>query len=182
LWAAILEQTPTSRLFIRNGELTPADNRRVLLEAFERRGIAPARLLLLPGTNRQGVLESYARVDVSLDTFPYCGGNTIAESLWQGVPVVTLKGDRFSSAYGASLLAASGLPELIAETPDEYVRKAVALAGDSNRLRSYRVNLRSFVERYGFSDADRFATTMEAAYQDMLAKKFLTEPREHAYA
>lgn len=176
LWAEILRRTPGSRLFVRNGELTPADNRRAMVRAFERRGIDRARLLILPGTTRQGVLESYADVDISLDTFPYCGGNTIAESLWQGVPVVTLKGNRFSSAYGAALLTGSGLAELVADTPEEYVRKAVELAGDAYRLRVYREHLRSWVKEFGFSDADRFTATVETAYQDMLARKYQLAP------
>jgi predicted O-linked N-acetylglucosamine transferase (SPINDLY family) len=180
LWAAILQRAPGSRLFVRNGELGSADERRLLREAFARRGIDNSKLLILPGTNREGILESYGEVDISLDTFPYCGGNTIAESLWQGVPVVTLKGDRFSSAYGASLLAASGLTELIAESPDEYVRKAVDLAGDAKRLAFYRANLRRLVHEFGFSDADRFTTTMETAYADMLARTFRPSSQEHA--
>jgi tetratricopeptide (TPR) repeat protein len=176
LWAEILRRAPASRLFIRNAELTPADNRQALVRAFERRGIDRARLLILPGTTRQGVLESYAKVDLSLDTFPYCGGNTIAESLWQGVPVVTLKGDRFSSAYGASLLTASGVPELVADTPEQYVQKAVALAGDPDRLTFYRANLRTYVRQFGFSDADQFTAGFEAAYLDMLARKYQGAP------
>ena len=172
LWAEILRRVPRSRLFLRNGELTAADNRLAMVRAFAQRGIDRARLLILPGANRQGVLEGYADVDISLDTFPYCGGNTIAESLWQGVPVVTLRGDRFSSAYGASLLTASGLADLVAGTPEEYVRKAVDLAGDAERLRVYRDNLRAWVVQFGFSDADRFTATVETAYRDMLVRKF----------
>jgi FkbM family methyltransferase len=178
LWADILRRTPHSRLFVRNNELTPDDNRQAMVRAFEQRGIPCERLLVLPGTNRQGVLESYAQVDISLDTFPYCGGNTIAESLWQGVPVVTLKGDRMSAAYGASLLTASGLSELVAETPADYIEIAVALASDGERLAAYRANLRTMVHAHGFSDADKFTARLETAYLDMMARRFRTEP-EH---
>ena len=176
LWAEILRRTPGSRLFIRNNELTPADNRLALQRAFEARGISRDRLLILAGTNRQGVLESYGQVDISLDTFPYCGGNTIAESLWQGVPVVTLKGHRMSEAYGASLLTASGLPELVAEAPEDYIRIAVTLAGDAGRLAAYRTTLRSMVMSHGFSDANRFTGNLEAAYLDMMARRFAKAP------
>jgi predicted O-linked N-acetylglucosamine transferase (SPINDLY family) len=170
LWAEILRRVPNARLFLRNRELTAEDNRRAMLAAFAARGVTPAQLLILPGTGRAGVLESYARVDISLDTHPYCGGNTVAESLWQGVPVVTLRGERFSSAYGASLLHASGLAELVAASPQEYVAKAVALAGDPVRLRAYRASLRQMVVDYGFSDPDRFTAVMENAYHDMLLR------------
>ena len=171
LWAAVLQRVPESRLFIRNNELTPADNRRALAAAFAAHGIGSERLRLLAGTHRRGVLDSYAEVDISLDTFPYCGGNTIAESLWQGVPVITLRGERFSSAYGASLLTASGLPELVARTPAEYVDIAAALAADSARLRAYRDSLRDAVRAHGFADADRFTATLDAAYEELLRRR-----------
>jgi predicted O-linked N-acetylglucosamine transferase (SPINDLY family) len=165
-------------------ELTPADNREALRRQFAHHGIDRARLLILPGTTRQGVLETYADVDISLDTFPYCGGNTIAESLWQGVPVVTLQGDRCSSAYGAAVLTSSGLADLIAHTPEEYVRLAAGLAGDQARLLFYRANLRRMVMEHGFSDADRYTAGLDAAYLAMLAERGagipLSGPHEHA--
>ena len=69
-----------------------------------------------------------------LDTWPYCGGNSTAEALWHGVPVITLKGDRFASRYGASLLAAAGCADLVADSPEQYVAIAKRLAGDPARL------------------------------------------------
>ena len=171
LWADVLRAVPGSRLIVRNGDLVAEDNRRALARKFARWGVDSGTVMILPGTTRRGVLESYANVDISLDTVPYCGGNTIAESLWQGVPVITLKGSRFSSAYGASLLTASGLPELIASSPDDYVARAAALAGDSVRLARYRSNLRRMVKEHGFSDAERFTRRLEDAYVDMLARR-----------
>ena len=168
LWGALLRRVPGSTLYVRNGGLTSRDNRLAFVRAMSDRGVEPSRLRVRAGTSRTGVLESYGDVDISLDTFPYCGGNTIAESLWQGVPVVTLQGDRFSSAYGASLLAGAGTPELIARSPEAYVQVAADLAGDLPRLRYYRAHLRQMVKQHGFSDADRFTARLEAAYSEML--------------
>lgn len=172
LWARMLDRVPGSRFFIRNGDLTPPDNRDALARQFERHGIDRARLLICPGTSRQGVLDSYAEVDIALDTYPYCGGNTSAEALWQGVPVVTLTGDRFATAYGAAVLVASGLPELVAGTPEEYVSLAAGLAGNSSRLTFYRNNLRRMVMEHGFSNADTFTAMMDAAYLDMMIRRY----------
>jgi predicted O-linked N-acetylglucosamine transferase (SPINDLY family) len=129
----------------------------------------PERITLDGGTGRDELVRSYDRVDISLDTWPYCGGNTIAESLWQGVPVVTLKGTRFVSRYGASLLMAAGCPELVGETADEYVEIAVALARSPERLDYYRGNLRSMAREHGLSDAGAFAHKLDEAYVSMSA-------------
>lgn len=171
IWAQILARVSGSRLYIRNNELTPADNRRFMLGRFQRHGIPPERITLDGGTSRDELVRSYDRVDISLDTWPYCGGNTVAESLWQGVPVVTLKGTRFVSRYGASLLIAAGCPELIGETVEEYVAIAVALARSQQRLDHYRDNLRSMAREHGLSDAGAFAGKLDDAYLSMVARQ-----------
>ncbi len=169
-WAELLRRVPGSRFYIRNRELTPPDNQRYMLDRFQRFGVDPARIKLGGGADRLSVLRSYAEVDVCLDTWPYCGGNTVAESLWQGVPVVTLMGSRISSRYGASLLTAAGCSDLIGHTVDEYLNIAVKLASDSGRLRDFRQNLRLMSEEFGLGDSAQFALDLERAYEDMLQK------------
>lgn len=169
LWAAILNRVPGSRLLLRNRELTPIDNRRFMERRFSRFGIGPERLILMAGTDHATILQNYGDVDISLDTWPYCGGNTIAESFWQGVPVVTLLGDRFSARYGASLVRAHGCAELVADTMERYVAIAVGLAQDRFRLVDYRRRLRDLTGQAGFNDSQGFARKLEAAYDDMLS-------------
>jgi predicted O-linked N-acetylglucosamine transferase (SPINDLY family) len=168
IWARILARVPHSRVYLRNHELTPKDNRQFMLERFRRHGIPEERIRLDGGTSHDDLVRSYDRMDISLDTWPYCGGNTIAESLWQGVPVVTLKGERFVSRYGASLLLATGCAELIGNSADEYVEIAVGLAHSPERLDHYRQNLRSMAREFGLSDAERFARKLDEAYLSMM--------------
>ena len=171
IWAKILARVPDSRLYLRNHELTPRDNRQFMLERFRRHGIQQERIRIEGGTDHEGLLRSYDDVDISLDTWPYCGGNTLAESLWQGVPVVTLKGTRFVSRYGASLLLATGCPELIGTTVDEYVEIAAGLARSPDRLAHYRRHLRSMAREFGLSDADGFARKLDDAYLAMTRRQ-----------
>lgn len=180
LWAEVLKRVPGSTLLIQNGQLTLADNRRYMEDRFRRFGIGPERLKLRPGTNRTGVMETYAEVDISLDTAPYCGGNTVAESLWQGVPVISLTGDLFTGRYGASLLAKAGCPELIAHTRQEYIELAVGLASDLDRLAALRADLRRRYEQGGLNDSARFAQALEQAYFDMIARPALPSDRNTA--
>jgi predicted O-linked N-acetylglucosamine transferase (SPINDLY family) len=84
-----------------------------------------------------------------------------------GVPVVSLSGRTHISRVGVSLLTYAGLPELIAQTPEEYVRLAAALAGDLPRLAELRRTLRPRMQASALLDAPRFALDVEAAYRQM---------------
>ena len=77
----------------------------------------------------------YNKIDIALDPFPSNGGTTSMDTLWMGVPFVTLAGQRFSSRMGVTILTNAGLSELIAADEDQYVEIAVALAMDDARLR-----------------------------------------------
>jgi len=170
LWAELLRQVPGSRLHIQNVQIVNDRSRRFWAERFRSFGIDPERLTLANGVDRQALLKVYADIDISLDTWPYCGGNSIAEALWHGVPVITLKGDRFASRYGASLLAAAGCPDLVADSPEQYVAIAKRLAGDRARLVKLRHELRDMSIEYGLGDSAGFARRLEDAYVDMLSR------------
>ena len=168
LWAKLLHRVPGSLLHMQNPQLSLAGNRIFLADRFRRVGISSDRLVLEGGVSRPELLQVYGQVDISLDTWPYCGGNTIAESLWHGVPVVSLMGDRFSSRYGASLLTAAGCEDLIAQTPEHYVCIATQLANDPERLHHLRSNLRRMSLEQALADSKAFARELESAFITML--------------
>ena len=66
-------------------------------------------------------LASYSQLDISLDVFPYAGTTTTCETLWMGVPTVTLKGNCHACNVGVSLLTAIGCPEWIASNQEQYM-------------------------------------------------------------
>ena len=169
MWSDLLHRVPGARLYVQNPQLGLPVDRTFLRDCFAACGIGPDRLILEPGVPRTQLIQNYGLVDISLDTWPYAGGNTIAESLWHGVPVVTYRGDRFSSAYGASLLTAAGLPELVGNSPEEYVAVAARLAGEPDKLVRLRTELRRMCVEHGLGDSRRFARNLEAAYVEMLA-------------
>ena len=170
LWSRLLHRVPNAVLRLQNGQLGSEDNRRFMADRFQQFGIGQDRLILEKGVARRKLLDAYSEVDISLDTWPYCGGNTIAESFWMGVPVVTLKGDRFGSRYGASLVTAGGCADLIAESPEEYIEIAARLAGDLPRLRHLRQDLRRMSIDHGLGDSTLFARRLENAYREMLER------------
>jgi predicted O-linked N-acetylglucosamine transferase (SPINDLY family) len=127
-WSRILSGAPQSRLLLKSTCLEKAANREAVMERFARHGIGGERLILEGPEEHYKFLEAYARVDVALDTFPYNGGTTTTESLWQGVPVLAMDGDRWVSRTSKSLLRAAGMGDWVVRSKEEYVRRAVDLA------------------------------------------------------
>lgn len=168
LWAQILAAVAHSRLLIKNHSLRDAATRERYVALFEKQGIAADRLEFVGWLDRPAEhLALYHRLDIALDTFPYHGTTTTCEALWMGVPVVTLAGNRHAGRVGVSLLTQLGLTELIAATPQEYVRLAVALAGDTERLARLRAGLRERMRHSPLLDAQSFTRDLEAAYREM---------------
>ena len=164
LWAQVLTAVDGSRLLL----LAPEGSvRRRTLDLLEREGVSRDRVTFVARQPRRRYLELYHRIDIGLDTFPYNGHTTSLDGFWQGVPVVTLVGDTPVARAGLSLLTNLGLPELVAETPDQFVSIAVALAGDVPRLVELRATLRDRLRASPLSDAPRFARMIEAAYREM---------------
>jgi protein O-GlcNAc transferase len=107
-------------------------------------------------------------IDIALDTFPYNGGTTTTEAIWQGVPVVTFSGDRWVSRTSASILRSGGLGELVGEGLEDYISFAISLANSPDRLLDLRRNMRSRLLNSSVCDTRSFAQNMERIYMRML--------------
>jgi predicted O-linked N-acetylglucosamine transferase (SPINDLY family) len=167
LWSALLKSAPAARLLMRCPALSFAEMRAELTRLFVENGINPERIALLPGAERAELLATYNAIDVALDPFPYGGGTTTVESLWMGVPVVSLRGDRFTGRVSESILTTVGLPELVASDESDYLAKALQLAQDLPRLAALRSSLRERVATSPICDAPKFTRNLEAAYREM---------------
>jgi len=166
LWARILEHTPGSRLLVKTASLRDPGVIALARERMRRAGLDPDRVELAGFTpGRREHLAAVASVDVALDTFPYHGTTTTCESLWMGVPVVTLAGDRHASRVGVSLLQHLGLDTLIAHSPDQYVHIASNLANDSHLRRTWRHGLREMMRQAPLTDVPTFTRHLEEGYR-----------------
>jgi protein O-GlcNAc transferase len=168
LWTKILKAISGSRLLMKAKSLSDRSTRDYVTGLFVQRGVTAGRIELLswePSTG--GHLETYNRIDIALDTFPYNGTTTTCEAAWMGVPVISLEGNTHASRVGASLLSHIGIPDLIAKAADEYVAIAVNLADDTQRLQRLRVNLRDMMMHSPLTDAKRFVINLENAYRSI---------------
>ena len=167
LWSRVLVAVPGSRLFLKAKQLMEASVRQRVIERFAEHGIDASRLIMEEAESREKYLAAYRQVDIALDPFPYPGGTTSVESLWMGVPVLTLSGERFLPRQGIGILMNAGLPEWIAVDADDYVKCATSHAADLQRLAKLRAGLRQRLQASPVMDAQRFAFHFEAALCSM---------------
>ncbi len=166
LWAALLSRVAGSRILIKAAAAGDNGIRDRIWRQFRSRGIEEDRVLLMGRlAESQRHLESYAQVDVMLDTFPYNGTTMTCEAMWMGVPVVTLAGKDHVSRVGASLLQTVGLDHLIATTTAQYIDRAAALISDLPRLKQLRQELRSRMLASPLLDAAGFTRELESTYR-----------------
>jgi len=164
LWARVLKQVKNSRLLLLAPEGIP---RQRTLDLLQREGIETERVEFIPRLPRRAYMESYHRIDIGLDSFPYNGHTTSLDSFWMGVPVVTLIGPAVVGRAGWCQLSNLGLTELAGETADQFVQIAVELANDLPRLKELRSTLRQRMERSPLMDAAKFARNIEAVYRQL---------------
>lgn len=167
-WAEILLRVPGSHLRLKARTLTDDGVRKELKSYFTERGIEEDRLDFFGHTKKiADHLNHYHSVDIALDSFPYHGTTTTCEAMWMGCPVVTRAGKTHVSRVGVSLLTAVGLQEFITDTREAYIEKAVALAGQTDRLEELRAGMRDRMRQSVLMDEKRFVQGFEKALMEM---------------
>jgi predicted O-linked N-acetylglucosamine transferase (SPINDLY family) len=163
-WAEILKQVPNSRLVLDSSNFSDAAMQDRMAAQFAEHGITGDRLLIGFHSPPWDVLRG---IDIGLDCFPHNSGTTLFESLYMGVPTITLAARPSVGRLGSSILRALGHPEWIADSEDDYVDKAVALAQDPACLAMVRARLRGEMAASPLMDEAGFARKVEHAYRQM---------------
>jgi protein O-GlcNAc transferase len=170
IWAEIMKQVANSQLAIQARPLRQTSTADRIRAMFAAEGITQDRLVFGGGADHERFLPFYNEADIALDPFPYSGGLTTLEALWMGVPVVTLPGENFAARHSFSHLSNLGLEELVARNSDDYIRIAVALAQDRDRLAALRQSLRPRMAASPLTDAAGYTRALETAYREMWRK------------
>jgi protein O-GlcNAc transferase len=162
LWGQILQSVPDSRLIL---HAKPGQHLQNVREQFARWGVSPDRLEFLGRQDWPQYIETYSRIDIALDPLPYNGGVTTCDALWMGVPIVTLSGRTAVGRVGRSFLSNVGFPQWIAQTPQQYLKLAVELAGDFGLLQELRPELRSRLRGSPLMNPVQLTRDIESAFR-----------------
>lgn len=168
VWAKILCAVPNSRLVVKCKPFCCDSVRQRFLTTLEQLGLESVRVDLLPLILlNHDHMQAYSLMDISLDTFPYAGTTTTCESLYMGVPCITMAGSVHAHNVGVSLLTKVGLGHLIAKTEDEYLQLALELASDITALSNLRMTLRNLMFKSPVCDGTNFIRGLESTYRNM---------------
>jgi len=168
LWARILQENPDTRLLLARDQLDEWHKKR-LQSLFLNHGINSDRLIMIHLSDpEQSFFDIFADIDILLDTFPWSGHTLACCSLWMGVPVVSMYGDRHAGRMVASVLDLLGLNELVAKSVESYAHIIADLCKDQDRLLTYSAELRSRFEQCPLRNEKVFTRNLESEYQRII--------------
>jgi predicted O-linked N-acetylglucosamine transferase (SPINDLY family) len=160
-WMRILSRLPESVLWIVDDNPWATKN----LKAFAiNAGVEESRLIFTPRVFPSTYLSRMQLVDVFLDNHPYNAGSTASDVLWMGTPMITLSGKTFVSRMAGSMLFYSKLPELIANTYEQYEQLAVWLHDHPEQRQRINKTLLEQREPGKAFDMRRFTQQLEQRY------------------
>ena len=102
---------------------------------------------------------------ISLDPFPFQGNTTTCESVWMGVPVLTLKGDRYISHFGESINSNLNMKSWIADNKEDYLNKAIELANNQNKINEIKNKILNCKKTDKYFDTKNYTKNLEKIYK-----------------
>ncbi len=176
-WSKILHTVIGSVLWISENNINFKNN---IKEEFTNRGICSSRIVFAQRVDSMAdYLAKYKLADLFIDTYPYGAHTTALDSLKAGVPVLTLRGQSFASRVASSLLNTIGLPELIANTEEEYQAIAIQLATTPKLLDALKLRLSNNLQNSPLLNTSLFTKQLELIYTKMYERYELDLEPEH---
>lgn len=167
VWSRILAKNNSFKLYIKCSQFNDENIKKKYQDLFLERGVFENQLIFEPDSERKILFESYNKIDIALDTFPYSGGTTSLEAAWMCIPILTKAGNSFLSKCGESININMGLNDWICKDEDEYVEKAVNFSLDIDKLQSIKRNLRINRDTVKLFDHKLFADNLAEAFIKM---------------
>ena len=163
IWSKILDNS-NSKLILKSSIGNSPEARQFILKKFPKKFHSENKIIFMEGqVDKNEHLKKYNLVDLSLDTFPYNGVTTSFESIWMGVPILTIKGNNFISRCGESIINNLGLNEFISKNEEEYILKAIDFTKNPEKLNILRKNLRSMATKTPLFQSKEYCKNFEKA-------------------
>ncbi len=169
VWMKALHAVPNSVLWLARTHRTPQSAFHRLNQEVLRHGIAPERVIYSEPLSREDHLLRYQLADLSLDTYPQGSGTTAIESLWMGCPMLSMAGagETLAIRMAGGILNAVDLPQLVVNSADAYLAKAIDLARHPDQVKAMRQHLLDNQLSLPMFDTPRTVRYLESAFETM---------------
>lgn len=138
-----------------------------ILNKFKKYGIGENRIIFMERLKKyDDHLRAYNNIDISLDTFPFAGATTTFESLWMGVPTMTMNGEIFNSKFGVSINKNLNLNNFISNDKNDYINKTKEIVSDLDYLSKIRHSLRDLALKSALFDNKNFGLELCKILED----------------
>ncbi|MEO1227888.1 MAG: hypothetical protein AAFZ18_03210 [Myxococcota bacterium] len=164
-WMLVLRSNSESLMWLQAEGL----QRDFLRREARARGVDPARLRFAP-RGRLSVQHHHTLADLWLDGWHVSSGTAGIIAAWTGTPILTLAGPTPPSCTGAGVLHGARTPELIAESREAYLERAIYWGAHPEALRPVRARLAQARRTAPLFDVERFTGDLERAYAEMIAR------------
>ena len=168
VWANVLLQIPDSRLLLKSRAMNSERIAEEVYSLFEKNGISRDRVIARGFETRPNDhFLTFHDIDICLDSVPYNGTTTTFDSLWMGVPVVTMTGSLHVSRTTASILTQMGMTDWIAGDPEQFVKICRQHASHKGKLENLRKNMRATMRQTTLGDAAAFCRLLESTLREL---------------
>jgi len=161
LWSKVLKKFPNTKIYFKAPELHDISIKDDLKNKFFKNDIKPDRLILEKSSDYKTYLESYLKVHISLDPFPWNGATTSFESIWMGVPIFCLKGSNLPySRCSYSINKNLKMDDWIAQDENDYLVKLEKILSNKNKLLVIKKNLRENAIKNNLFNSKKFTENL----------------------
>lgn len=157
-WARLLAAHPASKILMMANGAADACLSEIVSRAFERHGVAMARVEMRNFASMGVFLSALQEVDLCLDASPWSGHTVSCHALWMGVPTLTIEGGRRASRMGSALMREVGLDSLVARDEAHQSEILRCKLEEKNWWQEMRGTLRQKMRNSRLLDGAAFAT------------------------
>ncbi len=162
IWMELLNKVKNSVLLL----LASNNNMKLnLIKEATKADIESKRIIFLEKTNLDDHLARHSLADLFLDSFNYNAHTSAVDALWTGLPILTKAGNSFASRICGSLMNYFEMSELVVDSEEEYLNKAIDLATDPKKYRDIKDRLIKAKKNGKYFDTKKYTLNLEKAYK-----------------
>jgi predicted O-linked N-acetylglucosamine transferase (SPINDLY family) len=170
-WCFILKNVQNSVLWLVFENERQVHNMREFAKAY---GISPDRLIFAPVVSPSEHVARCGAADIMLDTFPYGGHTTATDSVWSGVPCLTLQGRSFQGRVAFSLNCNLELDLFNCRTFEDYIARAITYGNDRSFLKGVKQDLLFRRMTHPVFDTELRTRELEAVFSSFVPRSITT--------